>query len=280
MIRTGERGFGLVVAVVAMAVAAMAALALIAASRVTLVADAGDLVHAKADAAAEAGIAITLHHLAALDQAALQALDGETQRITLGEARISVKVIDERGKIALGRVEEPVVTRLLEQAGLAGAALARARDSLLDWIDDDDDRRPAGAESADYAAEGIAPRNAIPWSIDELARIRGFTPALVERLRPAITLDEAARQFDPAHAAPAALAASAIGGDQTAAALIREREVEGDRVALAGGDPRQVQGRPLTIVVVAEVPGGRVQHEATVLITGQRYQPYQIHMVK
>lgn len=278
--QAGERGFGLVVAVVAMALAAMAALAIAAASRMAVIGESGDLARARAEAAADAGVAITLHHLAALDQTALAALDGRARTIALDQAQISVRVMDERGKIALGRTEDAVIARLLEQAGLSGGALAQARDSLLDWIDDDDQPRAAGAEAADYAARNIAPRNAIPLSIDELAKIRGFTPALVERLRPAITLEEGARQFDPAHAAPAAIAAATAEGDLSTAVIERSREAAGDQVAINGGDPRQLQGRPMTIAVDAQVPGGAVHREVIAVITGQREHPYEIHAVR
>ncbi len=276
----GERGFGLVVAVIAMAVAAMAAMALILATRTTIVGQSGALTRARAEAAADAGIAIMLHHLVALDQTALEALDGQPQQTRLGEAAITTRLIDERGKIALGHVEDETVTRLLAQQGLSGGALERARDGLLDWIDDDDDARPFGAEAPAYAAEGIAPRNRAPMSIDEMARIHGFSPALVERLRHVVTLEFAARMFDPAHAQPAALAAQAENGDASVATLVRTREQEGDRAALAGGDPRQLIGRPVTIEVEATVPGGRFRRELVVMVTGQRDHPYEVHAVR
>lgn len=53
-------------------------------------------------------------------------------------------------------------------------------DAILDWIDSDDDRRPGGAETADYMSRTIPyeARNGPMESIDELLQIQGVTPAL------------------------------------------------------------------------------------------------------
>jgi DNA uptake protein ComE-like DNA-binding protein len=51
-------------------------------------------------------------------------------------------------------------------------------DAILDWIDSDDERRPGGAESADYEALAIpySAKNAPMDSIDELLKVQGVTP--------------------------------------------------------------------------------------------------------
>ncbi len=54
-------------------------------------------------------------------------------------------------------------------------------DSILDWIDADDEPRPFGAEADDYLASGLSytPRNGPMASIDELLLVRGVTPTLL-----------------------------------------------------------------------------------------------------
>ena len=274
-----ERGYGLVVAVAAMAVCALAALAIAEASRVTVIAGQGDYARARADAAADAGMAITLHHLAALDEAALQQIDGRPRTIEFDGARIVVCLVDERGKIALNHVEDDTIDRMLEQAGLTGAALTTARDGLLDWIDEDDQPRAQGAEAADYARFGIAPRNGNLLSIDELARVRGFSPALVDRLRGFVTVDPDAQPFDPAHAQPRALAAMKSDADISLEVIERERELAGQQVALAGGNPKDLLHRPIMIAVDADVAGGHVHREEVVVITAKPDHPWEIHAV-
>ena len=62
-------------------------------------------------------------------------------------------------------------------------------DAVVDWIDTDSDTRPYGAEDLDYLQLKIPYRaaNQPMQSVDELRLVRGFTPEIVEKLRPWIT---------------------------------------------------------------------------------------------
>ena len=53
-------------------------------------------------------------------------------------------------------------------------------DGILDWLDSDDDRRPYGAESADYESLTVpySAKNGPMQSIDELLKVQGVTPDL------------------------------------------------------------------------------------------------------
>ena len=63
-------------------------------------------------------------------------------------------------------------------------------DAVLDWIDSDSTARPYGAEDIDYLQMKVPYRAANqPFtSVDELRLVRGFTPEIVEKLRPFITV--------------------------------------------------------------------------------------------
>ena len=64
------------------------------------------------------------------------------------------------------------------------------KDAVVDWIDTDSDTRPPyGAEDLDYLQLKTPYRaaNQLMWSVDELRLVRGFTPEIVEKLRPWIT---------------------------------------------------------------------------------------------
>jgi general secretion pathway protein K len=76
--------------------------------------------------------------------------------------------------------------RLLTAQGLDPAIT----EALLDWMDPDSDQRPGGAEDIDYLARPTPYRaaNQPLTSIDELRLIKGFTPAVVEKLRPLVTV--------------------------------------------------------------------------------------------
>jgi type II secretory pathway component PulK len=54
-------------------------------------------------------------------------------------------------------------------------------DSILDWIDADEDEREFGAEASYYSglAPPYAPKNGVPTNVEELLLVRGVTPALL-----------------------------------------------------------------------------------------------------
>ena len=63
-------------------------------------------------------------------------------------------------------------------------------DALLDWIDEDDNRRPEGAEEDEYLSREIPylTANHFLASISELRTIKGFNPLIVERLLPYVCI--------------------------------------------------------------------------------------------
>lgn len=62
-------------------------------------------------------------------------------------------------------------------------------DAVIDWIDANSDTLPYGAEDIDYLQMKVPYRaaNQPLESVDELRLVRGFTPEIVEKLRPWIT---------------------------------------------------------------------------------------------
>ena len=56
---------------------------------------------------------------------------------------------------------------------------AEIADAIVDWVDSNDDIRPSGAESAEYADLGYRAKNGPLNSIDELLLVRGITPQLL-----------------------------------------------------------------------------------------------------
>lgn len=274
----GEQGYALVAAVAAIAVFGALALAITTATRISIAGGTGEQARARADAAADAGMAIALQGLVSGDDETLALIGGRSRQIEFAGTHLTIRVTDERGKIPLNHIEDDTATQMLEQAGLSGDQLAIARDSLLDWIDDDDLPRANGAEAPNYARLGITPRNGALLSIDELARIRGFTPSLVNQLRPYVTVDNEAQPFDPGHAQPQALAVMSQAGAGSPEVIQRQRELAGQQVASAIARPDAIYGHPLTIAIDADAAGGgHAHHETVVVVTGRRAQPYLIH---
>lgn len=277
----GEQGYALVAAVAAIAVFGALALAIGTATRISIASGSGEIARARAEAAAEAGLAIAEHGLVAGDEAFLALLRGREHTIAFDGSTVTVRITDERSKIPLGHIEAETISRMLNQAGLEGDELAIASDSLQDWLDDDDQPRANGAESAYYAQLGIAPRNGTPLSVDELARVRGIGPRLASRLRPYVTVDRDVLTLDPALAEPRALAALKDGGELAPGALQRDREAGGEQVAIEIIKRKDFVNRPLTIAVDADSPGGgHSHHEAVIVVTGNASKPYLIHAVQ
>lgn len=270
----GEEGYALVAAVASIAVFAAMALAMLSATRAAIVTGAAEVDQARAAAAADAGIAIALSGLLADDPAARWPIDASARTIAFAGAQIAVRVEDERGKVPLNLMDEPMATRLLTAFGIEGDPLKIMRDSLLDWLDADDDKRPYGAEAAFYAPLGYRARNGAFASVGELRRVRGFDGALVARMAPLLTVNFGRGNFEPGHAQPQAI--EIMMGDEGAIDVIeRRRELAGQRVAIGAEPAGNLVAHPLMISAVARLPdGARAERHEIVELTGAVLRPY------
>ena len=255
----------MVAAVVAMAVLSLLALEMMDWARMAIARTGGELGKARAVAAADAGVALALHRIVDGDATTSVISDGRPWTEQFDGARLTIRLVYERGKVPINVIDEATVTRLLESQGLQGSALLTAQDSLLDWLDDDDEPRPYGAEARDYAPSGIAPRNGALQSVGELARIRGIGPVLAARMAPLVTVSPGATSFEAAHADPRALGIM-LGSGGEVSALIRAREQAGARTALELGEANSLGSGPITIRIDAETGGAAAHREAEVEI--------------
>lgn len=273
--RHREAGSALVAVVASLLVFGLLSLGLAQSMRGTVVFGAAEVEAARAGAAADAGLMLAIHNLVTRPAETRFPIDGRPVRARFEAAELDIRVIDERGRIPLNLIEEAEITRLLEALGLEGARLRIARDSFLDWRDDDDEPRLDGAESAWYAKARIYPRNGPLLSVGELGRIRGFDQALVERMRPAVTVSFGNGSFDARFAHPLAIGVMLGGGADSPAAIARARELQGQRTAIALDSDVVLVGRPLTIDVVARLPtGARAQRRMVIELTGADTRPY------
>jgi DNA uptake protein ComE-like DNA-binding protein len=98
-----------------------------------------------------------------------------------GSAGPRYGITDEGGKLninALIKIDptgEALYNALLQLPNMT----ADIADAIVDWVDADDNVRPAGAESADYADLGYRAKNGPLNSLDELLLVRGVTPQLL-----------------------------------------------------------------------------------------------------
>jgi general secretion pathway protein K len=271
----GERGYATVAAVAAIAVFAMVSLTLVAGNRIA-VGDAGaEIGRARVRAAADAGLAMALDGLLVADRAMRWSIDGRVHEADFNGTHIRIMIEDERGKVPLNLLDDDTAKALAEAAGRSGNAAQIAADSLLDWTDDDDEARLDGAESEFYAPRGTHPRNGPPRSIDELTLIRGWDRAMIEQIRPFVTIWFGRASFDARFAQPKAIGIMLGGGEGNPLAIQRQREADGQRTAIELGDDIVLTGRPLTVAVEAsDATGARAVHRTVIELTGARAQPY------
>ncbi|NNF84615.1 MAG: hypothetical protein HKM29_05605 [Deltaproteobacteria bacterium] len=106
--------------------------------------------------------------------------------VTGGEdgANYEVMVTPGNGKIDINHVGEEGLKEILRNSGLSEGAVESIGDAILDWRDEDDQRRPAGAEEQDYAflPEPVKPRNGLLASVEELRYVRGVPPEFFSRV--------------------------------------------------------------------------------------------------
>lgn len=272
--RRGEEGYVLVAAVASIAVFAAMALAMLSATRAAIVTGTAEVDQARVAAAADAGIVIAISGLLVDDPAARWPIDASARTIAFAGADVAVRVEDERGKVPLNLMDEPMAMRLLTAFGIDGEQASVMRDSLLDWLDGDDEKRPYGAEDAFYAPLGYRPRNGAFASVGELRRVRGFDGALVQRMTPLLTVNFGRGNFEPSHAQPIAI--EIMMGDRGAVdAIERRRELSGQRVAISTTPAENLIAHPLMVTAIAQLPDGtRAERHEIIELTGAVLRPY------
>ena len=87
---------------------------------------------------------------------------------------LTIAVQDEAGKVDLNIGSEATAARARSRGRRGGGEAAA--DAILDFRDSDDDRRPSGAERAEYRAAGRpqGPKNAPFFVVEELAAVLGL----------------------------------------------------------------------------------------------------------
>jgi general secretion pathway protein K len=207
-----DRGFILIVVLSALGVLALvaASFAQITSSHVRAAASAAQ--SAAAEALADAGVQLAIFDLVTNRQPQSNAqrrfaLDGSGQVCDAGDGRwLLTSVQDEAGKVDVNFADERLLRALVAGVGIrANAAVA---DSIMDFRDSDNDRRPQGAERAEYLEAGRpqGPKNAPLIVVDELEQVLGLTAADVALLRQHVTVYSGQTAIEPSSASSALIA--------------------------------------------------------------------------
>jgi type II secretory pathway component PulK len=93
---------------------------------------------------------------------------------------VSLTLVEEESKININTAPGPLIQQVLTVQGADANDISVVSDSVLDWIDQDDNPRPAGAETDYYL--GLTPaynaKNAPIDNLDELQLVKGVTRAM------------------------------------------------------------------------------------------------------
>ena len=147
---------------------------------------------ARAEAAANAGVARAVAESYRNDPTALEAWkrDGSPHDWVFDGIAVRVEMRDESAKIDINTASEALLRGLLLSVGLADEEATRLLDAIMDWRDPDILKRPNGAEESDYRAAGLTyrPGNAPFQAMEELQLVLGMRPEIYRRLAPSITV--------------------------------------------------------------------------------------------
>ncbi len=256
--RQGERGIALLMVLWVVALLMVTVFSFTALSRTETVSAAAyrDLVTRRS--LAEGGIQRALMEIVyrrQLTQDLLEEpwqIDGTPYRMTLENGTVSVRIIEEAGKLDINMLTDAsgiLLKNLLMQRGIAEEQADTVVDSLLDWKDsgDSDAHRLHGAETDYYASLPVpyAAKNANFDTVEELLLVKGMTPEILygtrdrQGIAPLLTVHSRKDRIN-INAAPRDLLAALPGmTPELADAVVAERALK-KRLSLA--DLRTVLG--------------------------------------
>jgi general secretion pathway protein K len=173
--------------------------------------------------AARAGVEYAMVRVGASDRRLRWVPDGRDYPWHYGDAEVSVRIVDEMGKIDLNAGDATLFAALFRQVGVAPGDADRTAGAIIDWRDPDSLNQPSGgAEDDDYAAAGrpYGAKDAPFESIAEVEQVLGMTPAIYARVEPFLTVFSGNDTPDASYAAPEVLAAMGLDAD----AIVAQRK--------------------------------------------------------
>jgi general secretion pathway protein K len=205
-----EEGFALVLVLWIAGLLAVLSGGLAASVRTQIRVAANVIESAKAEALADGGVTLAVMDLVAARRSRTHPrrfpVDGHPVACRgPNRAVIIVSVTDEASRVDVNTAGIPLMQALLTGVGERPEKAARVAEAIFDFRDADDERKPNGAEGAEYRAAGLGwlPKNAPLQSVSELNQVYGVTPGLRARLRPFLSTHSGLPGFDVSLASPA-----------------------------------------------------------------------------
>ena len=235
---------------------------------------------------AEAGLNRAVYELRNPDPETRWIADGRVHKIQMDDTTIEIKIIDESGKIDLNQANEELLVGLFASQGVDYDEAIGMSDKILDWIDADEETRLAGAEDADYFAEGYphgakdAPFDTVP----ELIQVMGIDYEMYRKIEPALTVYSGRKNINLAFAPKEVLLAIDGIPPEMAETFIADRQAIEDLNAplpvLAEGFSGQFRGGGTTFSIVSKATLPNKQYaeiDATIRMGGTlQGRPYRV----
>jgi general secretion pathway protein K len=142
--------------------------------------------NAVAEAAADGVVYEAIFHL----MEGSWATDSLEHRLKLSGGAATVRIDTEAGKINPNIASVELMTALLRVVGVETRRAQALAEAIADWREPVTQARPNGAKLPQYRAAGLdyGPPGAPFESFDELGRVLGMTPDLLDQLRPHLSL--------------------------------------------------------------------------------------------
>lgn len=196
----GEKGFALILTLIVTALMVAALVELIHQAYVDISLSRGYRDGQQASLLAESGATggMKLLQLSLLGKDSTSLSDAWATPVKLDDetGAIEISVAEESGKINLNDLlflndgSETFTLTALKRLGKRLQIPDEVWSSLADWQDSDDQTRSNGAEMPYYKAQKppYAARNGRLMTVAELSLVKGFTPEVIDRLKPFVTI--------------------------------------------------------------------------------------------
>ena len=210
--------------------------------------------------AARAGMEYALVRVNAGDRRLRWIPDGRDNAWQYGDAVVTVRIVDEMGKVDLNAADPPLLAALFRQVGVAPGDADRIAGAIVDWRDPDSlIQVSGGAEDDDSAAAGrpYGAKDAPFETVAELEQVLGMRPPLFAAAAQYLTVYSGAAMPD---------ANSADGIVLQAMGVDRPEPIDPDAVPLAGSGTYSIDSR-------ARLADGRRAHVSVILRMGSNGLP-------
>lgn len=229
----------------------------------------------RAHYAAEAGIMRAIEGLQNRNIGSRWVADGRIYPFEFDDAKVTITIVDEDGKVDLNAASGDVLTGLFKAAGVADDKAHALSAAIQDWRRPGDAASPNGAKKPQYDAAGLGygPRNGPFASVEEARMVLGMDAQIWTAVAPALTIWSGRERPNSEHAQPLALAAiPGLGEAGTAAILAKRGQVDGSSISGGNGVTHTIRAEAILD------DGTRSSLTSTIRLRGIRSgnQPYAV----